>query len=61
MGALRVQIREVLETDLALVARVRPLLADASTSSSVTVVGDRNIMAGRDISGSITVNDRATP
>ena len=61
LAALRVQIREVLEADPNLVARVRPLLEDASTSSSVSVIGDRNITAGRDISGSITVNDRPTP
>lgn len=61
LATLRVQIREVLEADPALVARVRPLFEDSSTSSSVTVIGDRNITAGRDVSGSITLNDRPTP
>jgi hypothetical protein len=56
---LRVQIRKVLEADPDLVSRIRPLLEDASMSTIQTVIGNRNVIAGRDISGStVTHNER---
>lgn len=61
LTVLRVQIRKALEADPDLVARARPLVEDASTSVSQTVIGNRNITAGRDISGStITFNERSS-
>ena len=62
LTVLRVQIRKALEADPDLVARVRPLVEDASTTANQTVIGNRNITAGRDISGSqITFNERSSP
>jgi hypothetical protein len=60
LTVLRVQIRKALEADPDLVAQTRPIVENASTSVSQSVVGNRNITAGRDISGSqITFNERA--
>ena len=62
LTVLRVQIRKALEADPDLVARIRPLVEDSSTSTSQTVIGNRNIVAGRDISGSnISFNERSSP
>ena len=61
LTVLRVQIRKALEADPDLVARTRPLVEGSSTSVSQTVIGNRNITAGRDISGSqITFNERSS-
>lgn len=61
LTVLRVQIRKVLESDPDLVAKVRPLIEGASTSTSQTVIGSRNVTAGRDISGSsVTFTDRSS-
>src|SRR6187401_2753581 len=51
LTVLRVQIRKALEADPDLVARTRPLVEDSSTTANQTVIGNRNITAGRDISG----------
>ena len=62
LTVLRVQIRKALEADPDLVARTRPLVEDSSTSASQTVIGNKNITAGRDVSGSqITFNERSSP
>ena len=62
LAVLRVQIRKALEADPDLVARTRPLVEDSSTSASQTVIGNRNITAGRDISGSrISFDERSSP
>jgi len=61
LTVLRVQIRKALEADPDLVAQTRPLVEDSSTSASQTVIGNRNITAGRDISGSqISFNERSS-
>jgi len=57
LAVLRVQIRKALDSDPELVSHVSPLIENAPTTTSQTVLGNQNITTGRDIGGNtITYN-----
>ncbi len=59
LQTLELQLQRQLKTDPELVTRLRPLVDGSSTTITQTVLGDGNVVVGRDLSSShITFNER---
>jgi hypothetical protein len=55
LGALRIQLRKLLEEDEALAADLTKIWDEAKAANVVTASGERSVAVGRDVSGSTII------